>query len=134
MLWCLKFPPIFSTHSIFLSQRVIWSFRVCRSSPTRPPRPDPCPPPQMTRTHHANREANAIDYSDGSSSEDLGRRPSLTPSCSVANTTLICRFLQLPPAPSQGVAPVACRTTTSGRHQLLLASPDVEPRRQGRQT
>jgi hypothetical protein len=125
MLWCLKFPPISSIQSIFLPQRVIRSFRVCRSSPKPcPPRPDPRPPPQTTRTHHAKREANAIDCSDDSSGEDLERRPSLTPPCSVANTFLISRSLQLPPAPSQGIA---C-------HRLLPAPPDVEPRRQGRPT
>jgi hypothetical protein len=135
MLWYLKFPPISSTQSIFLLQRVIWSFCVCRSSPNpRPPRPDPRSPPQTTCTHHAKREANAIDCGDGSSGEDLERRPSLTPPCSVANTTLISRSLQLPSAPSQGVAQVACCATASGRHLLLHTSPDIEPGRQGRPT
>jgi hypothetical protein len=132
MLWCLKFLPISSTQSIFLPQRVIWSFRVCGSSLTRtPPRPDPRPGP--SDDVHASRETRGDALRRRLLRRGSERRQSLTPQCSVANTTLISRSLLLPPVPSQGIAPVACRATASGRRHLPT-SPDVETGRQGRPT
>jgi hypothetical protein len=132
ILWCLKFPPISSTQSIFLPQRVIWSFRVCGSSLTRtPPRPDQHPGP--SDDGHASRETRGDALWRRLLRRGFERRQSLTRQCSVANTALISRSLLLPLAPSKGVAPVACRATASGR-QHLPASSELEPGRQGRPT
>jgi hypothetical protein len=95
MLWCLKFPPISSTQSIFLPQRVIWSFRVCGSSLTRtPPRPDPRPGPSDDA--HASRETRGDALRRRLLRRGFERRQSLTPQCSVAYTALISRSLLLP--------------------------------------
>jgi hypothetical protein len=125
-LWCMKFPLISSTYSIFLPQRVIWSFRVCRSPPHGAARPTSAPSDDAHTSHEPRGERHRLR-------RRLLWRGSRT--AALPHASLLCSqhnpHLSLPLA--------RCRIDglprhASGRHRLLPTSPDIEPRRQGRPT
>jgi hypothetical protein len=130
-LWCMKFPLISSTYSIFLPL-LFWSFRVCRSPPHGAARPTSAPLDDAHASHEPRGERHRLRRRILWRGSRTAALPHASLLCSQHNP-----HFSLPPAPASALA--TCRIDglprhVSRRHRLLPTSPDIEPWRQSRPT